>query len=198
MRRVDLVVAEIAATAEQIVELVGRTRIAGELRLDLGQRLRVEQVAQLLLAEQLAEEVAVERERLRATLGGGRVVLVHVGGDVGEEERRGERRGRGRLDLDEIELAGLEAVEDALQRRQVEDVLQALAVGLEHDRERAVVARDLKQALGLQALLPQRRALARPATRDQERAGGVLAEARAEQRGAAPPPARRAPRSRRA
>ena len=107
--RVDLVVAEIAAPAQQIVQLVGRARIAGELRLDLGQRVRVEQVAQLLLAEQLAEEVAVERERLRAPLGGGRVVLVHVGGDVGEEERRGERRGRRRLDLDEIELAGLDA-----------------------------------------------------------------------------------------
>ena len=184
MRRIDLVVAEVAAAPEQVVELVGRARIAGELRLHLGQRVRVEQVAQLLLAEQLAQEVAVERERLRPPLGGRRVVLVHVGGDVGEEQRRGERRGRGRLDLDEVELAGLDAVEDALQRRQVEDVLQALAVGLEHDRERAVVARDLEQALGLQPLLPQRRALARATTRDQERAGGVLPEPRSEQRGA--------------
>ena len=167
MRRVDLVVAEIAATPEQIVELVGRARIAGKLRLHLGQRRRVEQVAQFLLPEQLAEEVAVERERLRAALGGGRVVLVHVRGDVGEEERRGKRRRGGRLDLDEIELAGLDAVQDALQRGQVEYVLEALAVGLEHDRERAVVARDLEQALRLQPLLPQRRALTRPAARDQ-------------------------------
>ena len=184
VRCIDLVVAEVAATPEQVVELVGRARIAGELGFHLGQRVRVEQVAQLLLPEQLAQEVAVEGERLRPPLGGGRVVLVHVRGDVGEEKRRGERRGRRRLHLDEVELTGLDAVEDALQRRQVEDVLQALAVGLEHDRERAVVARDLEQALGLQPLLPQRRALARAATRDQERAGGVLPEAGSEQGGA--------------
>ena len=198
VRRVDLVVAEIAAAPEQVVQLVGRARVARELRLDLGERLRIEQVAQLLLPEQLAEQVAVERERLRPPLGRGRVVLVHVGRDVGEEQRRGERRRRRRLDLDEIELARLEAVEDPLQRRQVEDVLQALAVGLEHDRERAVVARDLEQALRLQPLLPQRRALARAAAagsgaRGRRSRGSGRRTARS-----APPPGRRAPRSRRA
>ena len=60
-----------------------------------------------------------------------------------------------------------------------------LAVGLEHDRELAVAARDLQQALGLQPLLPQRRAAVRAAPRDQQRARGRLAEARAEQRRAA-------------
>ncbi len=164
------------------MQLVGGARVACELRLDVGESTRVEQVAELLLAEQLAKEVAIERERLRATLGGRGVVLVHVGGDVREEEGRGERRGAGVLDLDEIELARLEAVQDPLQRREVEHVLQALAVGLEHDRERAVVARHLQQALRLQTLLPERGALARATARDQERAGGVLAEARAEER----------------
>src|SRR5439155_12571865 len=64
-------------------------------------------------------------------------------------------------------------------------VLQALAVGLEHDWERAVAPRDLQQRLRLQALLPERRALVRPATRDQQGARGVLAEARAEEGGLA-------------
>ena len=68
------------------------------------------------------------------------------------------------------------------QAGQVEHVAQALAVGLEHDREVAVLLRDLEQRLRLQPLLPQRRALARARARDQQRAGGVLAEARAEQR----------------
>ena len=73
-------------------------------------------------------------------------------------------------------------MQDAPERREVEDVLQALAIGLEHDRERAVRPRDLEQALRLEALLPERRPLAGPPARDEQRAGGVLAEARAEER----------------
>ena len=170
------------AHPQQVVQLVGVPRCRLQRPLDLLDRVAVEQLAQLLLAEQLAQQVAVERERLRAALRRRRVVLVHVGRDVVEEERGREGRGRDGLDLDEIELARLQAVEDPAQRGQVEDVLQALAIGLEHDRERAVLARDLEEALRLQALLPERRALARPAARDQERARGVLAEAGAEER----------------
>jgi hypothetical protein len=121
---------------------------------------RVDQVAQLLLAEQLAQQVAVERQRGGAALGVGRVALVHVGGDVVEQQRGGERRGGRRLDLDERDLAAVELAQQLDQAGQVEHVAQALAVGLEHDREVAV-ARDLEQRLGLQPLLPQRRALAR-------------------------------------
>ena len=66
---------------------------------------------------------------------------------------------------------------------QVEHVAQALAVGLQHDRELAVALGHLQQRLRLQPLLPQRRALARPRAGQQQRAGGVLAEAGAEQRG---------------
>ena len=164
------------------MQLVGVARAAAQLLLDLRERVRVDQLAQLLLAEQLAQQIAVERERLRAPLRGRRVVLVHVRRDVVEEERGRERRRRGRLDLDEIELARLQAMQDRLQRGQVEDVLQALAVRLEDDRERAVLARDLEQVLRLQPLLPERRALAGPPPRDQQRARGVLAEAGAEER----------------
>ena len=181
VRRVELVVAEIAATPEEVVQLVGRARVAGELCLDLGEGRRVEQVAQLLLAEELAKQVAVERQRLRPPFGRGRVVLVHVRRDVGEEQRRGERRRGGGLDLDEIELARLEPAQDPLQRREVEDVLQALAIRLEDDRKGAVVARHLEQALRLEALLPERRPLARTATRNEQRPPCVLTEPGAEQ-----------------
>ena len=109
LRLVVLACAQVAAAAEDVVQLVGIARIAGQLPLDLGERIGVDQLAQLLLAEQLAEQVAVERERLRAALGRRRVVLVHVGGDVVEEERAGEGRGRRRLHLDEVELARLQA-----------------------------------------------------------------------------------------
>ena len=68
------------------MQLVGVPGHAPQRRLDVGERGRVDQVAQLLLAEQLAQELAVERERLRATLGRRGVVGVHVGRDVVEEE----------------------------------------------------------------------------------------------------------------
>ena len=165
------------------MELVGVARLAAQLFLHLGQRILIDQLAQLLLAEQLSQQVAVERERLRPPLGGRRVVLVHVRGDVVEQKRGGEGRGGGGLHLDEVELTGLQAPEDVLQRGQVEDVLQALAIGLEHDRERAVLPRDLQQVLRLQPLLPQWCSLAGAAARDQECPGSVLPEACTEERG---------------
>src|SRR6266851_561103 len=174
--------AQVSAQAKLVVQLVGVARVAAQLRLDLLDCVRIEQVAELFLPEQLAQEVTVERQRLRAPLGGRRVVLVHVGRDVVEEERRGVRRGRGGLDVDEIELPSAQSLQQPLQRRQVEDILQAFAVGLEDDRERAVAACDLQQALRLEALLPQRRTLVGAAARDQERTCGVLAEAGAEER----------------
>ena len=75
---------------------------------------------------------------------------------------------------------------------------QALAVGLEHDREVRVAARHLQQALRFQPLLPERRPLAGAPPRDEQRAAGVLAEARAEERASRRAPARRGPRPRRA
>src|SRR5207237_6377763 len=86
-----------------------------------------------------------------------------------------------RLDVDDVQLACPQSLEQSLQGRQVEDVLQALAVRLEDDGKRAVLARDLEQALCLESLLPERRPLIRTTARDQQRARGVLAEACAEE-----------------
>src|SRR4029079_5653344 len=93
-----------------------------------------DQLTQLLLPEQLAQQVAVEGERLGPALRRRRVVLVHVGRDVVEEKRRGERRRGGGLDVDQIDLPRLQAVQQPLQRGQVEDVLQAFKVCLAHAR----------------------------------------------------------------
>ncbi len=165
------------------MERVGAERVQRtKLSLDLSKSLGIEQVAQLLLPEQLAQEVAVERERLRAPLRRGLVALVHELRDVVEEQRRGERRAVRRLDLDERDLAPAQRGQDLDERRDVEHVLQALAVGLEDDREGAEALRHLEEALRLQALLPERRALPRSAARDEQRPPGVLAEARAEER----------------
>src|SRR5439155_11588810 len=144
-----LAAAAVAAHTQLVVELVRCPRYPAQLALDVLDRVRVEQVAQLLLTEELTQQIAVERERLRAALGRRRVVFVHVRRDVVEEERARERRGRAGLDLDDIEPPRLDAREERAQRREVEDVLKALAVGLEHDREGAVAPRDLQQRLRL-------------------------------------------------
>ena len=59
------------------MELIRVLGLTDQTLLHLLQRAGIEEVTQLLLAEQLAEEVAVERQRLRPPLGGRRVVLVH-------------------------------------------------------------------------------------------------------------------------
>ena len=73
-------------------------------------------------------------------------------------------------------------LQQPLQRRQVEDVLQAFAIGLEDDREGRILARDLEEGLRLQPLLPKRRPLVGPPPRDQQRPRRVLAKARPEER----------------
>ena len=131
---------QVADAAQHVVERVGGVgaRALGQplqVGLDRLQRARVDQVAQLLLAEQLAQQVAVERQRRRAPLGVGRVALVHVRRDVVEQQRGRERRRGRRLDLDHAQLARVQLAQQVLQARQVEHVAQALAVGLEDDRE---------------------------------------------------------------
>ena len=65
--------------------------------------------------------------------------------------------------------------------RQVEVVVQALAHGLEHDREIGELPRDLQQVFGAEPLEPERRSLGRIGAGHEQRAGGVLAEAQAEE-----------------
>src|SRR5207244_8654337 len=110
------------------VQVSRRTGLSSQLRLDLFDGALVQEIAELLLAEQLAQQIAVERERLRPPLGGRRVVLVHVRRDVVEEERGGIGRRRRALDVDDVDLPRRSRLQEPLERRQVEDVLQALAV----------------------------------------------------------------------
>ena len=168
-----LVHREVADASQHVVQRVDgvRARALGQplqVGLDRLQRARVDQLAQLFLPQQLAQQLAVQRQRRRAALRVGLVALVHVGRDVVEQQRGRERRSGLRLDLDQRELAAVQLRQQVVQARQVEHVAQDLAVGLEHDRELRVAPRDLEQRLRLQPLLPQRR----PAPRD-TRAGSA-------------------------
>ncbi len=108
-RSADLSASEVADVTQHVVQAVaaGGARHLGavlQVVFDARERARVDQLAQLLLAEQLAQQIAVERQRGGTALGVGRVALVHVGGDVVEQQRGGKRRGGLRLDLDERDL----------------------------------------------------------------------------------------------
>ena len=153
-----------------------------EIVLDRRERVEVDELAQLLLSEQLAQQIAIQGQGGGPALGVGSVALVHVGGDVVEEQRGGERRRRRRLHLDQRQFAAVERPEELLQAGEVEHVAQAFPVGLEDQRELPVAPGDLQERLGLQPLLPQRRASPGIRPRDEKRSGGVLAEAGSEQR----------------
>ena len=181
---------QVADAPQHFVQRVGVPRpqvlrAVLQVVLHLFQRPGVDEVAQLLLPQQLAQQVAVQRERHRAPLGGRCVALVHVGGHVVEQQRGGEGRRRPRLHLDQRDLAGVDRAQQLQQAGHVEDVAQALAVRLEDHRELRIASRHLEQRLRLEPLLPERRAAPGVGARDEQRARGVLPEARAEQRAGA-------------
>jgi hypothetical protein len=72
---------------------LGRRQILEE-SLVLLDRIGIEQLAELGLAEELAELRRVDRERVRFALGERRVAVVEEARDPGEEQRRGKSRAR--------------------------------------------------------------------------------------------------------
>ena len=94
--RRDLVVRERAEIAHQVVHAVDRSRMPTvgqplQLQLHLVERGRVQQLAEVLGPEEIAEQVAIERQRRRAPFGERRVPLVHVDRDPPEQQRLRER-----------------------------------------------------------------------------------------------------------
>ena len=170
------------------MELVGRAGASAvgetlQFQLHVGQHVGVEQLAQFLGAEEVSQQVAVERERGRPTLGERRVTFVHVRSDPVEEQARRHRAGRVGVDAHDPDSARAELAEHLAERRHVEHVLQALAGRLEQDRERRELRCDRQQVRGALALLPERRALVGSSAREEECPTGALAEAGGEQCG---------------
>src|SRR5439155_16856173 len=95
--RDDLVAAVIAEAKQHYMASVGMPRRALprqvlQLQLELADRVLIEQLAQLDLAEERAELRRIDGQRLRPELGKGRVTLVHEVRDVVEEQRGREGR----------------------------------------------------------------------------------------------------------
>ncbi len=147
----------------------------------LGDGIGIEQFAEIGFAEQLAELVLIDGEGLGAALGQRGVAVVEEVGDIAEEQRGGKGRGLAGFDDVDAELALLDGAEGFDQRGHVEDVAQALAIGLEQQRKRGVARGDAEQIVGTLAQLPERRALIGAAARQQQRAAGGLAKAAGEE-----------------
>src|SRR3569623_1140732 len=93
-RRCSTRLAITAGTSTSGVERAGLAlrRELLELRLDLVEHVEIEQVAKLAASDQFAQEVAIERERLRLALGERCIAFVEKRRDVIEHERPRERR----------------------------------------------------------------------------------------------------------
>ncbi len=153
--------------------------------LDLGHhlpdRLGLQQVAQVGLAQQLAQKGRVERERRRPPLGQRRVSLVQVLRHVAEEQGSGEGRGRRRRDLDDADPPVAHRAHERHQGGDVVDIPDALAHRLEHDRESGVLGSDLEELRRALPLLPERCPSPRSGSGQKQGARGALPEPCGEQ-----------------
>ena len=198
----ELVERQRAEQPELVVGLVGVTSGATvdqalELELEIRQHIGVDELAQLLGTEEVAEEVAVERQSRRPALGEGGVSRVHVHRDPPEHERLRERRRLRAVDRDEPDLPRAQVAQHLDERGHVEHVVEALPGGLEEDREARVPTGDGEQVGRPLALLPQRRALVGAPLREEQ---GPRRRTRGTATRTSPCPAaarRSAPRSRR-
>ncbi len=136
-----------------------------KLELHRGDGDGIEELAQILAAQKLGQELSIERQRLRAPLSERRVAFIHELRDVREEKRRCKRRRALRVDGDHPHLTGADRTEESGQRRHVEVVAHAFAPGLGEDRKVGVLARHLQQVGAPHPLLPQGRSLAGPPAR---------------------------------
>ena len=178
---------QVAKPAQEVGGLIDVARPAFlqqplQLQLERLDGAGVEKFAKFLGAEQLGQQLLVERQRLRPPLRQWRVALVHVLPDVVEHQGRREGRGALGVDHDRADLPCANGAHQVTQAVHVEDVAQALPVGLDQDGELGVLAGDLQQVMAALALLPERRALTGTAPRQQQCAGCVLAESRGKER----------------
>ena len=93
---------------------------------------------------------------------------------------RGQRRRDAGVDGQDLDAALFDRGQQAVEVAQVHHVAEAVAVRLGHDGEVGHVADGREQVASLHALEPERRPLATPRARQEERAAGIDPEAGAE------------------
>src|SRR5207237_8181747 len=113
----ELFAGEVAQAEEEVVDAI---EVAGFVTFDEGLELlfgffdggEVEELAEVGVAEELAELVLVDGEGLGAALGEWGVAVVDIVGDIAEEERGGERRRRARVDGVDAAAALVDVAQD--------------------------------------------------------------------------------------
>ena len=186
----DLLDRQIAEAQQQIVKGIGRLGLmpfVEMLQLDFErvQRVRVEQLAQLGLAEKLPELGLIDGQSLSAPLGQRRVAVVDEVRHVPEQQRPGEGRRFLGVGDDDTNRALLNLLQRRYERRNIEHIAEHLAIRLEDDRERSEARRHLQQVVGTFALLPEWLASVGAKAREQQRARGGFAELRGKHRAGA-------------
>ncbi len=96
---------------------------------------RVEQFAQVSLAQQFPQLVLVHGESLSPAFCQRRVAVIHKVGHIAEEQRRSKWRRLARLHYVHTNLALLNSPQGFQQRGHVENIAQAFPIGLEQQRE---------------------------------------------------------------
>ncbi len=144
---------------------------------ELGEHFGVEEFPQLLGAQQVVQQITVERQGRRPALGQRSVAFVHVLSHPTEQQTAGHRRGRVGVDRVNGDLAGSQIAQNRPQGRDVEHIVQTFTGGLQKDREARVLGRHREQIGRLLPLLPQWSPAVRATTRQQQRPSRALAEA---------------------
>ncbi|CAB5001345.1 unannotated protein [freshwater metagenome] len=186
--QVEFLCRQVAQATQHVVQFVGAAGTASvgqqlQFQLQIGKRPRVEQLAQFLRSQQVAQQITVERQRSGTALGQRAVALVHERRDPVEQQALRERRGLRRVDADDADGATAQLRQHLAQRRHVEHILETLTCRLQQHRERGVLTGHGQQVGRPLPLLPQRRALIGPTARQQQGTRTALAEASAEQAG---------------
>ena len=125
-----------------------------QLELDRSNCLGVEKLAQVLAAQQLGKQVAIERQRLSSALGQRLVAFVHEIGHIREKKRRREGRRALRVHGDDADLTRAYGAQESREGWHVEVVAHHLTPGLGEDRKVGILPRHLEQIRAAHALLP--------------------------------------------
>jgi hypothetical protein len=189
----QLALRQISDAEEQVVQAIGASRAVGsvealQLEFQLAKRIGVENLPKVGLAEELAELLGVYRERLGPPFRERRIPLVEVVADIAEEQRGRKGRGCRPIHRQDSHLSASDATKELHEGRKVEDVLEALAKGLEDDWKRPITRGNQKEVGSPLALHPEGRPLPRATTGKEQRAACRLAEVGGKESGTAQRP----------
>ena len=183
----DLFARQIAKAQAKVVDAIsGAGTVVFEQALgglfNLGDGVGIEQFAEVGIAQQFAQLILIDGESLGATFGQRSVSVIEEIGHIAEQQRGSEGRRLAGVDHMDAELALFDGPQGFKQRRHVEYVAQAFAIGLEQHRKRWIARSHAQQVVGAFAQLPQRGAGIGAAARKEQCSSGGFAKSPGKER----------------